>query len=837
MINKRIKIRGAIGIKKGLGLDEIEIDFTGKTGLVALSGPNGKGKTTVLELMSIFRTLASRKGSLKNHFCLRDSYVEQDFIYNGDEYRITWKIDSGSDRQEAFIMVNGESIVNGKVTEYDRHIIENFGSQNLFYNSVFCAQGSGNMSDMTTGKIKELFVEFLRIERLADYETVCKGHIKDFIREKDILDSDIARLVESSSGIDLVETDIEKARKTIESKRLVSIEISNKISTATTTYNQLIEKKAKQSGFIDQVSSLEKQLISLISGRDKIFIDIRDIDSEKVKKILGVKSELERLNSILVMSDSILAAKVRLDSETKLERFFSDCMACAIDEQTIHNNEMGRIREKKVDVILKEISDIKDNNILPVLVSDKSKIDGGLIFLESKKNVLSKSLDDAGESFELVRLDHRIESAQEDIATTIDPACVSTICPALISIEHSKMILPDLEKEKKGILADIEIKKDEINAELAIIEARIIVGVAKKDENLELIEKETVKNKLALEDADGRLIIADLELKKASSLWMQTNDIMGFYRDAAKDCRENIKVLYQLADRAGEIDIATTRKDDLEATMSGINSDYEDRKFDLDSRFKESVENISSFESDIEKLKVEINPLLDMIMLDEKKGIDSLTGAKEGIEWDINIFDKKLAVLSENLIRLEKDKDRLTVQESELKTVKKEIEEWSYLRDACGKNGLQALEIDGAAPLITTEANTILADAFGLDNQIKIVTQDPETGKEVFWIKVIRDDGSEDDFGNLSGGQKVWIAKALSLGMTLVSKRKSGRDFKTLFADEEDGALDDEKALDFIQLYRAMMKTGDFETCFFISHNPNVVAMADHVIDFGKMGD
>ena len=96
-------------------------------------------------------------------------------------------------------------------------------------------------------------------------------------------------------------------------------------------------------------------------------------------------------------------------------------------------------------------------------------------------------------------------------------------------------------------------------------------------------------------------------------------------------------------------------------------------------------------------------------------------------------------------------------------------------------------------------------------------------------------DGSEDDFGNLSGGQKVWIAKALSLGMTLVSKRKSGRNFMTLFADEEDGALDSEKALEFIQLYRSMMITGDFETCFYISHNPEVVAMADHVIDFSTL--
>ena len=71
MRNTYLFIRGAIGIKKGLGLDEIEFDLSQKTGLVALSGDNGRGKTTVLELMSVYRTLASRKGALKHHFFLR----------------------------------------------------------------------------------------------------------------------------------------------------------------------------------------------------------------------------------------------------------------------------------------------------------------------------------------------------------------------------------------------------------------------------------------------------------------------------------------------------------------------------------------------------------------------------------------------------------------------------------------------------------------------------------------------------------------------------------------------------------------------------------------------
>jgi exonuclease SbcC len=72
---KSLKLRGAIGIWKGLGLDEIEIDFTVfEPGLVTITGKNGNGKSTILENLHPFRTMVSRSGSLESHFYLKDSH-------------------------------------------------------------------------------------------------------------------------------------------------------------------------------------------------------------------------------------------------------------------------------------------------------------------------------------------------------------------------------------------------------------------------------------------------------------------------------------------------------------------------------------------------------------------------------------------------------------------------------------------------------------------------------------------------------------------------------------------------------------------------------------------
>ena len=165
-----------------------------------------------------------------------------------------------------------------------------------------------------------------------------------------------------------------------------------------------------------------------------------------------------------------------------------------------------------------------------------------------------------------------------------------------------------------------------------------------------------------------------------------------------------------------------------------------------------------------------------------------------------------------------------------------ESSEWAYLKNACSKDGLRAIEIDSVAPAVTGYANDLLTSTFGPSSTIKFRTQDEETLREVLDILVIREDGAEVLLDNLSGGEKVWNLKALRLAMTLVSKEKSGKNFLTALADEEDGPLDNGNAENFVGLYRSFMPMGGFTTCFFISHKPDLVAMADHIIDLNGNG-
>jgi DNA repair exonuclease SbcCD ATPase subunit len=211
--------------------------------------------------------------------------------------------------------------------------------------------------------------------------------------------------------------------------------------------------------------------------------------------------------------------------------------------------------------------------------------------------------------------------------------------------------------------------------------------------------------------------------------------------------------------------------------------------------------------------------------------IKKITNSIDRAEITISEITTKIAKLQGELGGIAEAEAQLQKANEEKFRIQADIADWTYIRNACGKNGLQAMEIDGAAPIITGFANDLLSQAFGSLYTVKFQTQD-ENGKECLDIITITDDGEEVLLENLSGGQKVWILMALRLAMTLLSKEKSGRNFQTSFFDELDGALDSENAVNFISMYRAFMEIGHFEAIPFISHKQECRSMADHVLMF-----
>lgn len=177
-------------------------------------------------------------------------------------------------------------------------------------------------------------------------------------------------------------------------------------------------------------------------------------------------------------------------------------------------------------------------------------------------------------------------------------------------------------------------------------------------------------------------------------------------------------------------------------------------------------------------------------------------------------------------------KERLTAVERQLARCRREHTEWASLAQLCGRDKLQALELDAAAPAISQYGNLLLGRCFGGRFSLAFRTLD-EQDREVFDI-VVRNSasGEELDLRLMSGGEKTIVLHALRLALTLYAKERSGRDFRTIFCDEVDGQLYSEVRREFLEMNRAAMRLGGFETMFLVSHSPEVIDGADYLISF-----
>ncbi|MDX9788919.1 MAG: AAA family ATPase [Desulfobacterales bacterium] len=754
----KLKLKGFLGIKKGLGLDEIELDFAGLSGLVAFSGPNGHGKTSILDNCHPYRALASRSGALQNHCFLRDSSKELSFIHQGDTYRTLVKVDAQFGKQEGFIWKNDEPQVDGKVKNYDQYIENLFGSPALFFNSVFAAQGGQKLSDLTTGELKKLFSEFLRLDKLIEYEETAKaaanllaGNIQTVTRDIDRVTDTVNELTKSADQY---------------SKKAVECEIIKSEIDRTTGCLRDVEK---------EVATLRDQAAAENATKKRI-ADMK-AEADRIEAEITVECNRNE-QQLFVINKKLARTRLEFDFENKL--FAEKDSIIKAEKQTVE-------AEERLSQVRTQLTTARQEQAA-------AQTDAKYYALEHLKHI--NMLERLDSNPDIAQLEQEIIVSKRDSADLArrDPACQSSTCSFIVRALAAKDSLPGLE----GKLSEL---KDRIAKEAAEITGITLeLGRQKSTAGAKLKEMSDQVFQLEKEERHLGGLIAALKstADKAPRLRMAERNI-------AKLHSEVTEIEAEISRTTNDHQRTKTEKTDR---LSGITRKIEA----LASSLGDVAQKLAKAESNAEMFRQAIES--------KQKFLTDLLVEKAAIERDI----KSLDTAKKEVAGLQTQKIAMTNEQAE----------WRYLQHACSKDGLRALEIDSVAPSISGYANDILAKTFGPSQSVRFITQDPETGSEVLDIMVIREDGTETPLENLSGGEKVWSLKALRLAMTLIAKERSGRSFTSSMADEEDGQLDAENAQNFIRMYQAFMSSGGFNTCFFISHRPECVAMADHVVRFSK---
>jgi len=758
---KRLKLRGFIGIKEGLGLDEVELDLSSINGLVAFDGPNGHGKTTILDNLHPYRTLASRSKSLQHHVFLRDSSKELIFTFQGDEYRTLIKIDSESERSEGFVWKNGEPMTNGKVSRYDSYIANLFGSQNLFFSSVFCAQNSEKISDLTTGQLKKLFSEFLRLDQLIEHEKTSNqaGNI-------------------ISGKVETIEREIQELRGKLKDKDVVTQDLESKKNNLKKAENDLvITQEALKQNDDKLIKSRE-----LLTENNHTLIKIKDLEIDRERLAIELGTD-------------------RLQVEKQLKEF----------------------REKLTGIN----SDIKD---CEALLENECEIRNAAA-LEKK---LSIQVDEKTNELDIVR--EELSKSTSELSVHSQALTKLTAYHASLVTDNKTLIIEGKIKARRDRMSALEKKARSCKSKTC----SFIVGALEAQEQLPELQK-----KLAEQKAETAKLRTECE-EKSNTINAEIDNIKKYAEAKARQrddlssnivrLKNEIGKLKNLTDDLPKIEGASSKKTELKKQKEYVTSEGTKARDQWNSREEPKLQQIEQLRKKINELDKTVDDKISERIADIEDKIYDLNSEKASLE-------KVKSLIRIEIISLENDLESIELTEEKLKSLetKKQIlldhaADWRYLKDACSKDGLRALEIDSVAPVITGYANDLLINTFGPAHTVKFRTQDEETLREIFDILVIREDGSEVLLDDLSGGEKVWSLKALRLAMTLIAKEKSGKNFLTALADEEDGSLDVENARNFISLYRAFMKSGEFNTIYYISHKPDCVSMADHVLHFNNNG-
>jgi exonuclease SbcC len=322
---KKLILRGAIGISKGVGKDQVEIDFEQyDPGLIALIGVNGSGKTTLIENMHPYPQMLTRSGKLQDHFCMRDSFRELYFTDDraGAEYRAFMQIDGANKsgaveyflyRKENDTWIPFSEDINGRQEPYKQEILGLFGNIDLYLRSTFYTQkqpkGHPELNDATPGQKKEVFRELGGLQYLQTYAEYAKAEQK----------SVEVKLISSKASIETLEQligDLPGKREVLNNLQVRLHAEEETLSKVEADKNRLQEELEKVTERVERNKRLRQELGTLFTQIQEFEAEKSELESliEQYQEALKSKDDLtQKLQSL----EDLRKQKADLENEEK----------------------------------------------------------------------------------------------------------------------------------------------------------------------------------------------------------------------------------------------------------------------------------------------------------------------------------------------------------------------------------------------------------------------------------------------------------------------------------------------------------------------------------------
>lgn len=419
-----------------------------------------------------------------------------------------------------------------------------------------------------------------------------------------------------------------------------------------------------------------------------------------------------------------------------------------------------------------------------------------------------------------------IKRARDEAARLDDSGCPvpdTATCKFLSSAVESKRALPGMIEELEGKKSQHRKRYDELKALMDDARAALeAIG----DPLAELSELEAEEKRLrSIASKEADIAVAEAALEKIEATTMELKQ---------------------------SFDAATARIDEIDAervTLEEAVSAYQEAEDDVRS-FSDLADTLAGCQAaaatvealgpQIKKLKAEVDDL-------RRKADQALRDADEiaaRVQTDGNMADHirvrieaqrrsmtDLATCRGQLKAKLEDISNAKVQLSDLRKEAEEIgvvlSDYTTLAQAFGLDGIQYMIVRGVVPEIMRRSNEILAAMTGGRMAVDIRTErEQKSTKQIVnslevWINTIT--GGTRPYLSHSGGEKVKIALAVTLGLADVKARRAGVQLGMLFIDEPP-FLDADGTEAYADALTAMASRNPNMRILAISHDPTMKA-------------
>jgi exonuclease SbcC len=789
-----ITLRGAIGIKAGLGRDEIVIDIENVIPedalTVAIKGDNGAGKSTLMNLgMTPWLNPPQLPGNIYDEFGESGERILE-WSHGGERYRSTiqYRQTAKTKSAKAFlhrlagndwqpVCLPDHTVSDGKSRTYEACLTHILGAQSVYYLSAFRAQNA---------------------PRLADYDDP-KGLMRDLLH----LDAP-QRLSEQANSVRLGLENVYKG-------------IKAKAANVESMREQLAQEQSELSRLETLTADLRgnKQQATEDHARAKAEYDhavTEDLDQERVRadrRKLNAKigeKTAQRDKSAQQADNDIHAAgqrrgRILAEAERQREQIRADIRATeqriSVKQTLLHRADEIRAAEaeratltQRADALAAEREAISQRvEQKRQAAIDMSNIGHTLDTVKREGMTLRRHIDDL-----------KRRAAYVDQVPCGGAAPYDT-CPALQDAITAAKEAFGADAERKQKLNEYYDIDSAVNAKRAALDA---MG----DPDAEL-------NTHAEKQRD---------LQSRINALQRTASMMPQLESAEADIQQDTAALAERKERLSQSE--STTKANLEECAQDIAS-IEARRNDI----------LSAADAELRTLQSE---LLAMPAADESNAVDHarrrLHDAEQALQQAERALSDNTAAISSRSAESSGLRRRIDAAASvadQAARISDELAKWDTLSK--GLRGVVDLSIEDAGPGIAEIANRLLTEAYGPRFSLQIISQrELQNGRriECFDISVIdAESGIETSIVHKSGGESVWLDKAMTDAVGLYNQDSAGMHYETLFADEAEDGLTQERKAQFYRMDRAALNIGGYQRKFFVSHNPDAWAMAEAVID------